>query len=149
MYFRMLKKLAWVVATGEEEVSTLQDYYEDFEPRRYYRLTNKGIEAPDDEWANPHRTLYPQFDLEYYRVKRRMHHYTRKAPTLSRKARSLTKKTLRLTSAFNSSQAILVLLAVASFARQQPRLTLLALYAFYSASPFGETPVPVPWFVHF
>ena len=89
MYFNMLKKLKWVEATGEEEMSAPQDYYEDFEPRRYYRLTRKGIEAPDDEWSNPHRTLYPQFDLEYYREKRKAHNYTKKAPTLSRKARGL------------------------------------------------------------
>jgi len=90
MYFGMLKKLKWVEATGVEEASIPQDYYEDFEPRRYYRLTKKGIEAPDGEWSNPHRTLYPQFGLEYYREKRKAHHYTRRVPTLSRRARSLT-----------------------------------------------------------
>ena len=89
MYFGMLKKLEWVEVTGEEEASTPQDYYEGFEPRRYYRLTKKGIEAPDHEWANPHRTLYPQFDLEYYRKKTKKHHHVRKAPTLSRRPRNL------------------------------------------------------------
>jgi len=69
-------------------VSTPQDYYEGFEPRRYYRLTSKGIEAPDWKWSNPHFILYPQFDLEYYREKRKNHHYTRKSPTLSRKVRT-------------------------------------------------------------
>lgn len=90
MYFNMLKKLGWVEATGEEEVSTPQGYYENFEPRRYYRLARKGIEAPDHQWSNPHRTLYPQFDLEYYREKRKMRHYTRRVPTLSRRGRGLT-----------------------------------------------------------
>lgn len=90
MYFNMLKKLHWVEVTGEEEVSTPQDYYKDFEPRRYYRLSKKGIEAPNDEWSNPHRTLYPQFGLEYYREKRKAHHYFRRVPTLSRRARGLT-----------------------------------------------------------
>ncbi len=88
MYFNMLKNLNWVEPTGEEEVSTPQDYYEGFEPRRYYRLSKKGIEAPDWEWSNPHRVLYPEFTPEYYRDKRKAHHYTRKAPTLSRKART-------------------------------------------------------------
>ena len=74
--------------TGEEEVSTPQDYYEGFESRRYYRLTSKGIEAPDWKWSNPHRVIYPLFDLEYYREKRKAHHYTKKAPTLSRVART-------------------------------------------------------------
>jgi len=85
MYFNMLKKLEWVEETGHEEVSTPQSYYEDFEPRRYYRLSQKGIAAPDHEWSNPHRVLYPQFDLEYFREKRRNHHYVRKVPTKSRR----------------------------------------------------------------
>ena len=67
MYFNMLKKLEWVATTGEEETSTPQSYYEDFESRRYYRLSQKGIAALDHEWSNPHRVLYPQFDLEYFR----------------------------------------------------------------------------------
>lgn len=87
MYFGMLKKLLWVEASGEEEASTPQDYYEDFEPRRYYRLTQKGREAPDDQWSNPHRVLYPHFDLAYYREKRKAHRYTRRVPTLIRKGR--------------------------------------------------------------
>ena len=90
MYFGMLKKLQWVEPTGEEEESTPQDYYEDFEPRRYYRLTKKGTAAPDQQWSNPHRVLYPQFDLEYYRQKRKVHRYTRRVPTLSRRSRRST-----------------------------------------------------------
>jgi hypothetical protein len=85
MYFGMLKKLAWVELTGEEEISTPQDYYEGFAPRRFYRLTRKGREAPDHEWSNPHRTLYPQFDEAYFREKRAAHTYVKKAPTRSRR----------------------------------------------------------------
>lgn len=85
-YFGMLKKLGWVEETGKEEKSTPQDYYEGFEPRRYYRLTKEGIAAPDYEWSNPHLTLYPEFSLEYFREKRKEHHYSRKAPTKSRRA---------------------------------------------------------------
>jgi hypothetical protein len=84
MYFGMLKKLGWVELTGEEEVSTPQDYYEGFAPRRYYRLTQKGIEAPDHQWSNPHRALYPTYTLEYYREKRREHKYVKKSPTKRR-----------------------------------------------------------------
>jgi len=90
MYFNMLKKLQWVQASGVEQASIPQAYCENFEPRRYYRLTKKGIEAPDQQWSNPHRTLYPHFGLEYYREKRKTHHYTRRVPTLSRRARGLT-----------------------------------------------------------
>ena len=87
MYFGMLKKLGWVEKTGKEEKSTPQDYYDGFEPRRYYRLTRKGREAPDYEWSNPHLTLYPQFSLEYFREKRKEHRYTKKAPTKTRRTR--------------------------------------------------------------
>ncbi len=75
-YFGMLKKLGWLEETGEEEKSTPQDYYEGFQPRIYYRLTRKGIEAPDPEWSNPKLVLYPQFSLEYHRLKRKEHHYS-------------------------------------------------------------------------
>ncbi len=84
VYFGMLKKLGWVEPTGQEEASTPQSYYEGFEPRRYYRLTTAGIEAPDWKWSNPHRILYPIFDLEYYREKRQEHKYVKKAPTKKR-----------------------------------------------------------------
>jgi len=86
-YFGMLKKLGWVEETGKEEKSAPQDYYEGFQTRRYYRLTRKGIEAPDYQWSNPHRTLYPEFSLQYFREKRRQHYYTKRAPTRSRRVR--------------------------------------------------------------
>jgi len=28
------------------------------QPRRFYRLTPKGMEAPDDAWSDPLETLY-------------------------------------------------------------------------------------------
>jgi hypothetical protein len=84
-YFGMLKKLEWVEFTGKEEKSTPQDYYEGFQPRIYYRLTKKGIGAPDYQWSNPHLILYPEYSLEYFREKRKEHHYSKKAPTKSRR----------------------------------------------------------------
>jgi hypothetical protein len=86
MYFNMLKKLEWVETTGAEEKSSPQDYYDEFAPRRYYRLTEKGITAPDYEWSNPHRMLYPQFDELYFREKRKQYHYVKKAPTKRRQS---------------------------------------------------------------
>ena len=83
-YFGMLKKLGWVEGTGKEERSSPQDYYEGFQSRVYYRLTEKGTRAPDYEWSNPKLVLYPQFSLEYHRARRREHHYSRRAPTKSR-----------------------------------------------------------------
>jgi hypothetical protein len=87
-YFHWLKQLKWVEFTGREEESSLQDNYQDAPPRRYYRLTRKGIKAPDYEWSNPQLTLYPERGLEYFREKRRNHRYSRKAPTKSRKTKA-------------------------------------------------------------
>jgi hypothetical protein len=84
-YFHMLKQLAWVEPTGEEEMAAIQDYYPPAPSRRYYRLTRKGREASDIEWSNPKLILYPEFDLGYHREKRREHHYSKKAPTKSRR----------------------------------------------------------------
>ena len=86
-YFHWLKQLGWVEFTGQEETSTPQSYMPDYPlapPRRYYRLTGKGIEAPDFQWSNPQLTLYPQRGLEYFREKRRERHYVRKSPTKRR-----------------------------------------------------------------
>ena len=57
--FHMLKQLGWVEFTGEEEASSLQEYYPSAPPRRYYRLTRKGIEAPDWQWSNPLIARHP------------------------------------------------------------------------------------------
>jgi hypothetical protein len=87
-YFHWLKQLGWVEFTGKEEQSSVQEVMPDYPqapPRRYYRLTKKGKEAPDYEWSNPQLTLYPERGLEYFREKRRERKYVRKAPTKRRK----------------------------------------------------------------
>jgi DNA-binding PadR family transcriptional regulator len=86
-YFHWLKQLGWVEFTGKEETASMQDFCPEAPPRRYYRLTEKGINAPDYEWSNPQLTLYPERPLEYFREKRRQRKYARKAPTRSRRAR--------------------------------------------------------------
>jgi hypothetical protein len=58
VYFSNLIRLGWVEATGQEEPSEFQDHYPPGPPRKYYRLTQKGKEAGDAAWANPHRALY-------------------------------------------------------------------------------------------
>lgn len=83
-YFHMLKQLEWVEFTGREEPSSIQDSYADAPPRRYYRLTQKGIQASDREWSNPQITLHPERGLEYYRQNRKLHKYSRKKPTKRR-----------------------------------------------------------------
>ena len=60
MYFSVLKRLAWVEATGETEPSTIQSNYSEAPERVFYRLTKKGMEAPDELWANPLFALYPE-----------------------------------------------------------------------------------------
>jgi len=85
-YFHWLKQLQWVEFTGHEEESSVQEVmpdYPDAPPRRYYRLTQKGKEAPDHQWSNPQMTLYPQRGLEYFREKRKERKYVKKAPTKS------------------------------------------------------------------
>jgi len=87
-YFHWLKQLGWVEFTGKEEKSSIQEHYPDAPPRKYYRLTLKGVEAPDYQWSNPQITLYPERGLEYFREKRRNHRYSRKAPTKSRRTKT-------------------------------------------------------------
>jgi len=58
VYFSNLVRLGWVEVTGKEEVSTFQDHYPLGQPRRYYRLTQAGVSAGDEAWANPHLALY-------------------------------------------------------------------------------------------
>lgn len=83
-YFHYLKQLGWVEATGQEEVSTLQDItggHPDAYPRQFYRLTRPGLEATEEEWANPQRLIYPEIsgrDIDdYRREKRKQHRYRR------------------------------------------------------------------------
>lgn len=74
-YFGHLKRLGWVEETGKVEPSALQDYYPPAPSRVYYRLTEAGRKATLAEMSNPIRTLYPNFNEEYYREKRRNRHY--------------------------------------------------------------------------
>jgi hypothetical protein len=57
-YFSNIKKLQWVEFTGREKPSKFQDHYLPGQPRKYFRLTKKGREASDAEWADPRRALY-------------------------------------------------------------------------------------------
>ena len=57
-YFGMLTRLEWVEPTGKEEMSAFQEKYGEAEPRRYFRLTDRGRAASDVDWSNPLRTLY-------------------------------------------------------------------------------------------
>lgn len=77
-YFHNLKMLGWVELTGEEEGSLFggmpgariehtpggTTLVEVPQPRRFYRLTEKGKEAPDDNWSDPLQTLY-QYAREF------------------------------------------------------------------------------------
>jgi hypothetical protein len=58
VYFSTIQKLGWVEATGREEPSAFQEHYPEGQPREYFRITKKGREAGEDDWANPHRALY-------------------------------------------------------------------------------------------
>jgi len=60
VYFGVLKRLGWVEETGRTEPSTIQEYHPPAPDRAYYRLTEKGKEAPDEYWSNPLFTLYPE-----------------------------------------------------------------------------------------
>jgi hypothetical protein len=56
-YFARLQKLRWVEFTGREEPSAFQQNYPKGQPRRYFKLTTKGLAAPPELWANPQRAL--------------------------------------------------------------------------------------------
>ena len=70
-YFHHLKMLDWVKATGEEEKSAMggkpgayiekgdgSAVVEVPQPRRFYRLTDKGKAASDLQWQDPLQALY-------------------------------------------------------------------------------------------
>lgn len=57
-YFSNLKRLGWVEESGVEEHSSLQDYYPEGQPRKFYRLTSDGMVAPESAWADPYAALY-------------------------------------------------------------------------------------------
>jgi hypothetical protein len=87
-YFHWLKQLGWVEFTGKEEESSVRENmpeYPQAPPRRFYRLTKKGIEAPDYEWSNPQLTLYPERPLEYFREKRKQRKYFSKGAAKRRR----------------------------------------------------------------
>jgi hypothetical protein len=84
-YFHWLKQLAWVEASGEEERSTMQEMtgdHPDTHPRKHYRLTKKGTEASDEDWAHPQRVLYPRMgDMpieDYFKEKAQGYKYYRR-----------------------------------------------------------------------
>ena len=62
----------------------MQSNYPDAPPRKYYRLTATGIQAPNWQWSNPQLTLYPERPLEYFREKRKERQYAPKRPTKRR-----------------------------------------------------------------
>jgi len=66
-YFGVLKRLGWVKATGEREISQAQDMMgletgeetrETGQPRIYYRLSRAGYAAPQSLIADPITALY-------------------------------------------------------------------------------------------
>ena len=57
-YFSTIQKLGWVEFTGREEPSAFQEHYPEGQPRKYFSPTQAGLDASDDDWANPHRALY-------------------------------------------------------------------------------------------
>ena len=58
VYVSNLQRLGWIECTGQEEPSAFQDHYQPGPPRTYYRLTEAGIQADDEAWANPQKALY-------------------------------------------------------------------------------------------
>jgi hypothetical protein len=58
IYFGTLRRLGWVEVSGVEEPSSLQDHYPAGQPRKFYRLTDAGIAAPESAWADPYAALY-------------------------------------------------------------------------------------------
>jgi len=59
-YFALIQKLNWVEPTGREEISAFQEHYPEGQPRKYFRLTERGRQAGDNDWSNPHKALYGQ-----------------------------------------------------------------------------------------
>jgi hypothetical protein len=71
-YFHLLKQLGWVEPTGKEEGSFMggmpgarvehttrgTTLVEVPQPRRFYRLTAKGKEAPQSAWSDPLQAIY-------------------------------------------------------------------------------------------
>jgi DNA-binding PadR family transcriptional regulator len=68
MYFGVLKRLGWVEATQETEISSTQDNYPKAPRRGYYRLTKKGKGATEELWPNHLFILYP--DINHNHLKK-------------------------------------------------------------------------------
>ena len=58
VYFQCLKLLKFVEPSNHTEPSKPQQWYADFPSQVFYKLTDKGKEAPDDQWSDPRHTLY-------------------------------------------------------------------------------------------
>lgn len=84
-YFHFLIQLGWVEATGKEELSAFQEEYPEAEPKRYFRLTAKGREAPDAEWSNPLRAKYNYTLEDMKEMVRRSKEKSREAAWLSKR----------------------------------------------------------------
>jgi hypothetical protein len=83
-YFGMFKRLEWVEEV-KEEASGPQDWDPNFQPRRYYRLTDKGKAATTTEVSDPIMTLYPKYSREMRSAKR--YKYRPKAKTKTQPVR--------------------------------------------------------------
>ena len=57
-YFSTIQKLGWVEPSGVVEPSAFQANYPQGKPRIYFRLTQKGKSASDEQWADPRKALY-------------------------------------------------------------------------------------------
>jgi len=57
-YFSTLQKLGWVEPSGLVEASAFQANYPQGKPRIFFRLTQKGKSASDEQWADPRKALY-------------------------------------------------------------------------------------------
>lgn len=62
-FFHWFKQLEWVEFTGREEVGIAKGTDEPINPassRRYYRITDKGRRASDNQWSNPIEEAHPE-----------------------------------------------------------------------------------------
>lgn len=57
-YFAILKRLGWVEETGITKPSVFQEHYPEGPPRVFYRLTDAGKEATEDQLSDPIIYLY-------------------------------------------------------------------------------------------
>lgn len=71
-YFGLMKRLGWVKEVSQER-SGPQDYHDNFQPRRYYRLTAKCRAATVVELSDPIMTLY-KYPREIRSAKRRKYY---------------------------------------------------------------------------